>query len=268
MLISLNNTTSFKIGGPNKTVEIDESVICKRKYEKGRILKSTKWIVGGICKEDKNCFICHVKDRSENTLNWVVYKYVKSGSVIITDEWRSYNHIDDIKGLNIEHKTVNHSKNFVNPKTGDNIQNIERLWGYLKNKKHLPKHYTNDLSDSYLYMFMYKKFMNWPNRNPEERFQIFAKHLSMIYPGTGKTSKWLELETDPSALVSNINKNKTQKLEKKKEKLTSKMNTKSKKSLCTSSKESTRSVKKRPTTSKEEYNNVGKICRKVKKQTD
>ncbi|XP_067123955.1 uncharacterized protein [Centruroides vittatus] len=100
MMISLSNTmTSFKIGGPNKIVEIDETVICKRKYEKGRLSKSTKWVVGGICRQDGNCFICQVNDRSEQTLNWIVYKYVNSGSLIITDEWKGYNHIDDIEGV-------------------------------------------------------------------------------------------------------------------------------------------------------------------------
>ncbi|XP_023227886.1 uncharacterized protein LOC111628347 [Centruroides sculpturatus] len=88
MLIAMNNMTSFKIGGLNKTVELDETVICKRKYEKGCILKSTKWVVGGICKEDNSCFICEVNDKSETTLNSVVPKFVNSDSLVITDEWK------------------------------------------------------------------------------------------------------------------------------------------------------------------------------------
>ncbi|XP_067137839.1 uncharacterized protein [Centruroides vittatus] len=135
MLVALHNMTSFKIGGPKKTVEIDETVICKRKYEKGRKLKSTKWVVGGICREDKSCFICQVNDRSEITLNWIISKFVNSGSLVLTDEWKGYNNIDDLEGVEIEHRTVNHSENFVNRRTEDHTQNIERLLGYLKNKK-------------------------------------------------------------------------------------------------------------------------------------
>ncbi|XP_067133991.1 uncharacterized protein [Centruroides vittatus] len=165
MLVALHNILSFKIGGPNKTVEIDETVICKRKYEKGRKLKSTKWVVGGICREDKSCFVCQVNDRSENTLNWIISKFINSGTTVLTDEWKGYYNIDKLEGIEISHRTVNHSENFVDPKTGVHTQNIERLWGYLKNKKNLPKHYTEDLSDSYMYAFMYRKYLNWPSKN-------------------------------------------------------------------------------------------------------
>ncbi|XP_067140597.1 poly [ADP-ribose] polymerase 2-like isoform X2 [Centruroides vittatus] len=255
MLIALNNMASFKIGGPNKTVEIDETVVCKRKCEKDCI--STKWVVRGICREDKNCFICQFNERSETALNWVVDKYVNSGSIIITDGWKGYNHADE--GINNEHRTVNHSKDFVNPKTGHHTQNIEQLWGYLKNKKHPPKHYTNDISDSYMYLFMYKKFMNWPIRKPGERFQIFIKHLTMIYSGIGKTPKWLEPDFVPSAPLPNINKKETPETEK--EKATTNLNTETKEKPSTSVAETTRSGEKRPATSEVESNELGKKCR-------
>ncbi|XP_023242651.1 uncharacterized protein LOC111640822 isoform X1 [Centruroides sculpturatus] len=222
MLVALHNMTSFKIGGPNKTVEIDETVIYKHKYEKGRKLKSTKWVVGGICREDNSCFICQVNDFSETTLNWIIYKFVNSGSVVNTDEWKGYNNIDKLEGINIEHRMVNHSENFVNPDMGVHTQNIKRLWGYLKNKKNLPKHYTEDLSDSYMYSFMYKKFLNWPSKNPGERFYIFIKHLRNIYPGSGKIPIWKEPESVPAPPVSK-NKKKGKKENGNKGKLTDKM---------------------------------------------
>ncbi|XP_023243851.1 uncharacterized protein LOC111641840 [Centruroides sculpturatus] len=141
MMIALFNMTSLEIGGPGKTVEIDETVVSKRKYERGRKLKGTKWVVGGICREDKNCFLCFVNDRSEASLNWIVSTFVRSGSTIHTDQWKGYSNIGELDGIDIKHATVNHSKNFVNPLDGVHTQNIERLWGILKNKKSAPTLY-------------------------------------------------------------------------------------------------------------------------------
>ncbi|XP_067127181.1 uncharacterized protein [Centruroides vittatus] len=190
MLVALHNILSFKIGGPNKTVEIDETVICKRKYEKGRKLKSTKWVVGGICREDKSCFVCQVNDRSENTLNWIISKFINSGTTVLTDEWKGYYNIDKLEGIEISHRTVNHSENFVDPKTGVHTQNIERLWGYLKNKKKPSKTlYRRPFRFLHVqYAFMYRKYLNWPSKKLGDRFfylrSTFTEYISRTWKGT------------------------------------------------------------------------------------
>ncbi|XP_023242982.1 uncharacterized protein LOC111641097 [Centruroides sculpturatus] len=198
MMISLHNLTKIKIGGPGKIVEVDEIVVSKRKNKKGRKLKGT-WVVGGICQEDKSCFLCQVKDRSEASLNWVVNTFVHSGTIVYTDEWKDYTHIDDLQGLDIHHETVKHAENFVNPVTDIHTQSIKQLWGCLKNKKNLPIHYTDDLCDSYLYAFMYKKLLKWETLKPGERFELFLHHLSKIHPGASRVPIWKEPETVPTA---------------------------------------------------------------------
>ncbi|XP_023231532.1 uncharacterized protein LOC111631509 [Centruroides sculpturatus] len=201
MMVSLFNLTSLKIGGPGKTVEIDETVVSKRgKYERGRTLKgTTKWVVGGICREDKNCFLCFVNDRFEASLNMVVSEFVRSGSTIYTDQWKGYNHIGELEGMEIKHATVNHSEHFVNPLDGVHTQSIERLWGILKNRKNLPIHYTEELHDSYLYAFMYRKHPKWESLKPVERFGTFCEHLRKIYPEADRAPEWKEPETVPAA---------------------------------------------------------------------
>jgi hypothetical protein len=60
--ITLKNND--KIGGPQTTVEVDESMIFKRKYHRGHLLNAKlkgEWVFGGICRETKQIFMTLVK---------------------------------------------------------------------------------------------------------------------------------------------------------------------------------------------------------------
>lgn len=59
------------IGGPGKTVEIDESVFSKRKFNVGRLLPE-QWILGGVCREDKGVFMFAVPNRKKETLKSII----------------------------------------------------------------------------------------------------------------------------------------------------------------------------------------------------
>ncbi|XP_067141792.1 uncharacterized protein [Centruroides vittatus] len=198
MMISVSSTSDLKVGGPGKMVEIDETVVTKRKNEKGQNLKGTRWVVRGMCHQDNACFVCKVNDRSEQTLNWIISKYVNSGSTVYMDEWKGYNHIDDSEEIDTTRKCGKRAENFVDPETSVHTQTAARLWRCLKSRKSLPMHFTEDLSDSYLYSFMYKKMFRWERLKPGERFELFTKHLSWIYPGPGNTPIWKEPETVPT----------------------------------------------------------------------
>ena len=50
------DSSDDKIGGPGKTVEIDESKFGKNKYNVGRYVEG-QWVFGGICREDKKFFL-------------------------------------------------------------------------------------------------------------------------------------------------------------------------------------------------------------------
>ena len=56
---------------------------------------------------------------------------MRPGSIVHSDEWRSYRQIQGQTGLS--HRTVNHSINFVEPITGVHTQNIESYWNVKKN---------------------------------------------------------------------------------------------------------------------------------------
>ena len=147
--------TPTVIGGTGLHVEIDETLISRRKNHTGRILPQ-QWIFGGICRETKEIFMYAVPDRSKETLENAIRASVAPGSIIISDMWSSYIGIEELLGMNYTHQTVNHSQNFVNPARGEHTQTIESLWHTFKmrNKRECGTHRA--MVDSYLCQFMWR----------------------------------------------------------------------------------------------------------------
>jgi hypothetical protein len=77
---------SEKIGGPNKTVEIDESKFGRRKYHRGDPVKG-QWVFGGVERESGKTFLVPVPDRTADTLIGVIRDWIEPGTIIISDCW-------------------------------------------------------------------------------------------------------------------------------------------------------------------------------------
>ena len=105
---------SEQIGGDVKEVEIDESKFGKRKYHRGK-RKDGVWVFGGIERQSKKCFFQIVEDRSFQTLIPTIQKYIKPGTVILSDCWNAYS---SLKDEGFTYLTVNHSIEFKNKETG------------------------------------------------------------------------------------------------------------------------------------------------------
>ena len=134
------------IGGPGMIIEIDETVIVKRKNNKGRILKEI-WIFGGIERTTGKCFVVELIEgfnlqgltrderlkrlpRDKATLIPIIQQYIKPGSTIYSDGWSAYEGLTDV---GYKHGVVIHKENFLNPDDkGIHTQKIERLWRDLK----------------------------------------------------------------------------------------------------------------------------------------
>ena len=87
-------------------VEIDESKFGRRKYHRGRLVDG-HWVFGGFERGSKDSsFMMVVPDRSKNTLMPIITQYIRSGTTIISDEWRAYS---DIGISGYTHLTVNHA---------------------------------------------------------------------------------------------------------------------------------------------------------------
>lgn len=88
---------SLMIGGPGTVVEIDETVVVKRKYNRGRVLKDG-WLFGGIERRNDgvfNSFLCLVYDRSAPHLTHLIMQNVAPGTHIITSSQTDGRHITD-----------------------------------------------------------------------------------------------------------------------------------------------------------------------------
>jgi transposase-like protein len=127
ILVSLEGS-SVKIGGPNKTVEIDESKFGRRKFHRGHPVKG-QWVFGSVELESGETFLVPVKDRTADTLMAITRDRIEPGTTVISDCWGAYL---DIGSQGYQHLTVNYSIQFVHPDTGAHTNTIESTWHQVK----------------------------------------------------------------------------------------------------------------------------------------
>uniref|UniRef100_A0A6G3MIQ3 Putative transposase-like protein HI-13281 (Trinotate prediction) n=1 Tax=Henneguya salminicola TaxID=69463 RepID=A0A6G3MIQ3_HENSL len=117
-------------------------------------------------------FVC-VPDRSTKTLLPIIKNYIKPGTIIHSDCWKSYECLSDHGYV---HQTVNHSKEFVSIE-GIHTNNIESRWHALKLS--LPRTGTQkQMYDGYFAEYIFRrKYM----QNYQTLFQDFIKQIARIY---------------------------------------------------------------------------------------
>lgn len=142
------------IGGPNKTVEIDESMFSRRKNNTGQMYPQ-QWVFGGVCRETADVFLYAVPDRSSSTLIPIIKDCILPGSTIISDCWKGYAPLKN--DPDYDHMCVNHKLNFVDPETLAHTQSVESLWrnAKMRNKRHFGTH--RHMLDSYLCEFLWRR---------------------------------------------------------------------------------------------------------------
>ena len=122
----LDNTPGlFQFGGPDAVVQVDESVVTKRKYNRGRYIPE-QWVVGIYDTLLRRGVIEFVEYRDGDTLVPLIERYVARGTHVYTDGWAAYN---GLRRAGFIHSTVNHSQNFVDPVTGTCTNAVEASTG-------------------------------------------------------------------------------------------------------------------------------------------
>lgn len=128
-----------QLGGSDIICQIDESLFRhKPKYHRGRATEHEIWVFGiaDTSYSPARVYLEVVQNRSAAVLLPIVQRVCRAGSIIVSDQWRSYNNIDS---LGFEHRTVNHSLYFVEPITNTNTQTIESYWAKVKSRIKIKK---------------------------------------------------------------------------------------------------------------------------------
>jgi transposase-like protein len=117
------------IGGVGIVVEVDETKLGKRKYNRGHYVDGV-WVVVGIERQEKGkVFLVPVRDRSADTLHDIIKRHILPGTTINTDLWRGYRGLEE---LGMVHQAVNHSEAFKDPETFACTNTVEGLNSGLK----------------------------------------------------------------------------------------------------------------------------------------
>ena len=132
-MASLSFDRFEQIGGPGITVQVDECILRRRKYQKGR-RKQQIWVFGAVEMKDAGglgrSVITRLPDRSATSLWNAIRNCIAIGSRIWSDEWRGYSCLD--RSPDYVHNTVNHSIEFMDHTTGVHTNGIESLWHQLR----------------------------------------------------------------------------------------------------------------------------------------
>ncbi|KFD62385.1 LOW QUALITY PROTEIN: hypothetical protein M514_25393 [Trichuris suis] len=72
-----------QLASPSQTMELDETLFCRSKYNKGR--QYAPHHVWGTCRKTGHCFVAPVKNWSSGTVLLIVKRDVRPGTTVITD---------------------------------------------------------------------------------------------------------------------------------------------------------------------------------------
>lgn len=126
------------IGGPGMEVEIDGTVITKRKYHRGRAAvggndpDAQRWFFGGIERGSGRFFVAPVRNENIQDIDPLILRHILPGTRIISDGALAYSGLAN-RHPQYTHSVVIHDQNFINPNDPTaHTQNIESLWQKLK----------------------------------------------------------------------------------------------------------------------------------------
>lgn len=176
------------VGGKNKNRHKDKKVAqCQgrsfkdktpvlgmlQRAEKETIERPHKLIPDRIVKEviitkESQLIAIVINNTQKETIQPLINQYIEKDSIVLTDEWKAY------KGLNYEHKFVDHScKEYVNLQDNNvHTNNIEGSWNILKKSvSSMYNHVSNKHLQKYVDEFVFR--YNLRNVSDHDKFRYF-----------------------------------------------------------------------------------------------
>ena len=108
----------------------------------------------------------------------IIQRHVLSGTIVHSDEWRSYSQVAGLPGVQ-SHQTVNHYVTFVDNMTGAHTQNIESYWNCVKLKLKKMKGCHSHQIPSYLDEFMWRERFG---ETSSDSWRNIMLHIAHRYP--------------------------------------------------------------------------------------
>jgi IS1 family transposase len=112
----------FMVGGDGVVVEVDETNLGKRKYNRGHRVEGV-WIFCAVERTpERKIFVQNLENRNSNTLTKTILDHVRPKSIMITDGWKGYSEISE---RDYYHLTVNHSIKLMDSETYASTNTVE-----------------------------------------------------------------------------------------------------------------------------------------------
>lgn len=141
------------IGGPGQIVEINESKLAKRKFNRGRSVDG-KWVFGGVERGSTRCFFKAVERRDKETLLDIIKTFILPGTTIYSDCWESYDCLVD-KEFRV--LADNRSLRYKDSETKVHTNSVVNTSTWTTIKRSLSGRCAKDQFDSYLAEYIWRR---------------------------------------------------------------------------------------------------------------
>ena len=139
---------------------------------RGRRAERDVWVFGLVTTEYTPCrgYFKVVKRRDAATLHPIIERCIRPGTEMHTDDWGAYRNLDRRLNNVATHRVVNHSRYFVDPRTGVHTQEAESCWATLKLKQVMKRGIRRKDMQSYLDDRMWRQWRGGPRQHIMRNF--------------------------------------------------------------------------------------------------